>query len=296
MKTFDLLKYLLFFYAVLVFSSGCVATKQEISDEELDNGSISEMYVIDEDEKEGNEVVTAQLDDKQIPEKIKISEFVLGPGDEIEINVYRNPDLANKYLIPPDGLISFPLLGELRAAGIGITELRKTITAGLSNFLVEPYVSIGVVNIRSQKVYVLGEVEKPGVFQINSPIDMIEAVSMAGGLTTNAKASSLLLIRGDLENPYLKTVNLKKTLKEGDLSENMTLTGGDIIYVPTTYIASADRFFSHLKNIIAPIVLLESGIVMGPQVSDVLRGERPEAISGTIDINPTSITIEPIVP
>lgn len=294
MKIFNLLKYLLLFHAVLVFSSGCVATKQELSDEELDNESISEEYVIDEEEEK--EVVTGEIADKHVPEKIKISEFVLGPGDEIEVNVYRNPDLTSKYLIPPDGLISFPLLGEIKAAGIGITELRKTIVAGLSNFLVEPYVSIGVVNIRSQKVYVLGEVEKPGVFQINSPIDIIEAVSMAGGLTVNAKASSLLLIRGDLENPYLKTVNLKKTLTEGDLSENMPLTGGDIIYVPTTYIASADRFFSHLKNIIAPIVLLESGIIMGPQVGDVLRGERPEGITGTINVNPATITIEPIVP
>lgn len=260
----------------------------------MDDGSITEEYVSAE---EGDkEAVIDKVVEKQVPEKIKISEFVLGPGDEIEINVYRNPDLTSKYLIPPDGLISFPLLGEIRAAGIGITELRKTITAGLSNFLVEPYVSIGVVNIRSQKVYVLGEVEKPGVFQINSPIDMIEAVSMAGGLTINAKANSLLLIRGDLEHPYLKTVNLQKTLKEGDLSENMSLAGGDIIYVPATYIASADRFFSHLKNIISPIVLLESGIIMGPQVGDVLRGERPEGISGTINVNPATITIEPIVP
>jgi len=294
MRTFNLLKYLLLFHAVLVFSSGCVATKQEISDEELDNGSISEEYVVDEEEERA--AVTGEVASKQLPEKIKISEFVLGPGDEIEVNVYRNPDLTNKYLIPPDGLISFPLLGEIRAAGIGVTELRKTITSGLSNFLVEPYVSIGVSAIRSQKLYVLGEVEKPGVFQINSPIDVIEAVSMAGGLTVNAKLSSLLLIRGGLDSPQLKTVNLKKTLKEGDLSENITLIGGDIVYVPATYIASADRFFSHLKNIISPIVLLESGIIMGPQVGDVLRGERPEGITGTINVNPATITIEPIVP
>lgn len=294
MKTFNLLKYLLVFHVVLVFSSGCVATKPEISDEELNNGSISEEYVIDE--KEEKATVTGEIANKQVPEKIKISEFVLGPGDEIEVNVYRNPDLTSKYLIPPDGLISFPLLGEIKAAGIGVTELRKTITSGLSKFLVEPYVSIGVSAIRSQKLYVLGEVEKPGVFQINSPIDIIEAVSMAGGLTVNAKLNSLLLIRGGLDSPQLKTVNLKKILEQGDLSENITLIGGDIVYVSATYIASADRFFAHLRNIISPIVLLESGIIMGPQVGDVLRGERPQGLSGTLEIKPTTITIEPVVP
>ena len=294
MKTFNLLKYLLFFHAVLVFSSGCVATKQEISDEELDNGAISEEYVVDEEEEK--EAVTDKVADTQVPEKLKISEFVLGPGDEIEINVYRNPDLTSKYLIPPDGLISFPLIGEIKAAGIGVTELRKTITSGLSKFLVEPYVSIGVSTIRSQKLYVLGEVEKPGVFQIYSPVNIIEAVSMAGGLTVDAKENSVLLIRGGLDSPQLKTLNLKKTLEQGDLSGNITLVAGDIIYIPATYIASADRFFAHLRNIISPIVLLESGIIMAPQVGDVLRGERPKGVSNTLEVKPTTITIEPIIP
>ena len=287
---------------VLIFSSGCVATNYNMSDDDLsDREHISEGSITEGEEKPvTEEVVNTQVPEEivntQVPEKVKISEFVLGPGDEIEVNVYRNPDLTGKYMIPPDGLISFPLLGEIKVAGIGITELRKTITSGLSNFLVEPYVSIGVLSIRSQKLYVLGEVEKPGVFQINSPINIIEAVSMAGGLTVDAQKNSLLLIRGGLNSPQLTTINLKKTLEQGDLSENITLIGGDIVYVPATYITSVDRFFVHLRNIISPIVLLESGIIMAPQVGDVLRGERPKGVTNTLEVKPTTITIEPIIP
>ena len=207
--------------------------------------------------------------------KPKLSEFVFGAGDEIEINVYRNDELNRKILIPPDGIIFYPLLGEFQVSGMSATKLRHLLTEGLKNYIVDPQVSISIVSLKSNKVFVLGEVEKPGVFQINGSMNIIEAITMAGGFTLDAKQNNVLLVRGEINNPEINSLNLKDFLVKGEIKENVSLQKGDIIYVPTSYIANVDRFFKHLYNIISPIVLLETGIVLEPLVEDAISGEKP---------------------
>jgi len=121
------------------------------------------------------------------------------------------------------------------------------------------------------------------MFQINGPLDAVEAISMAGGLTLDANGKSVLLIRGDMSKPEIKTLNIADFFKKGEFSENASLQKGDIIYVPSSYIASVDRFFKHLQNIISPIVLMETGIVLEPLVEDVFSGEKP---TSTLIIQP----------
>ncbi|OGP09553.1 MAG: hypothetical protein A2X87_00035 [Deltaproteobacteria bacterium GWC2_42_51] len=215
--------------------------------------------------------------------RAKVTEFVLGPGDEIEITVYRNEDLNRKILIPPDGIISYPLIGEIKVGGTGITLVRRQLTEELNKYIINPQVSISVLTLRSQKIFVLGEVGRPGMFQINGPLDAVEAISMAGGLTLDANGKSVLLIRGDMSKPEIKTLNIADFFKKGEFSENASLQKGDIIYVPSSYIASVDRFFKHLQNIISPIVLMETGIVLEPLVEDVFSGEKP---TSTLIIQP----------
>ena len=206
-------------------------------------------------------------------EELKVSEYILGPGDKVEIAVYRHDELNKTLWIGPSGKIIYPLVGDIQAAGLSIFQLRDEIRDGLSKYIINPRVGISVTSVQSQKVVVLGEVSNPGFFSLSRPLNVLEAISTAGGFTLDAKQNSVLLIRGGLDRPKLKTLDLKKALKKGDLTFNVALQGGDIVYVPASFIAQVDRFFEHLTNILRPIVTLEHGIVLEPMVEDVLKGK-----------------------
>ncbi len=196
----------------------------------------------------------------------EIKEFILGSGDKLDISVYRNSDLAKVIQIDPAGNIDYPLVGVMRAEGLSIFELKTNLGDALKKYLKNPQISIGVVSTQSQKVTVLGEVKRPGFFQLNGGLTMLEAISGAGGFTADGKKTSVLLIRGGLKNPELKAVNLQRTLSKGDLRENITLSRGDIVYVPRTTIANVDRFFMHLSTILDPLLDLERGYFIGQKI------------------------------
>ena len=109
-----------------------------------------------------------------------------------------------------------------------------------------------VTSTGSQKILVLGEVNHPGVYQLEGPKSVVEAVSEAGGFTLDGKPSHLLLIRGGLSNPNpsYKVLDIEKALNQVDMTQNIALQKGDIIYVPATEYANAERFFERLWTII----------------------------------------------
>lgn len=211
----------------------------------------------------------------EVPKDVKIKEFILGPGDRIDVIVYRQDDLRRTVQIDTSGKITFPLLGDIQAAGLSIFQLRDKIRDGLSKYIIDPQVSVGVTAVQSQKVIVLGEVKDPGVFSIEIPMNAIEAISRAGGFTKDAKQKSILLIRGGLEKPELITLNMDNYFNDHDISQNVYLQGGDIIYVPVTFIANASRFFEHLSNIITPFIQIEGGFFLGQQIE---RGSEVVAV------------------
>jgi polysaccharide biosynthesis/export protein len=218
--------------------------------------------------------------------KPRVSDVVLGPGDVMEIAVYRQDDLNKKIQIPPDGRIFYPFVGEVQAAGMSVVRLRDTITEGLSPYVMNPQVSVAVTALRSEKVFILGEVERPGIFALEAGMSVLEAISGAGGFTPDAKWSNVLLIRNGLDKPQMASLNLKETLKRGNLSQNVTLASGDILYVPPVFIADVSRFARHLEFILRPILLLEQGIFFWPQVSDAITGEEVDT-TRTIIITPS---------
>lgn len=203
-----------------------------------------------------------------MPGEVRVSEFILGPWDKIEIVVYRHDDLKRSAQIDKTGRIHYPLVGDLQAAGLSIFQLRDRIRDGLSKYIVDPQVSVGITSVQSQKVIVLGEVRTPGFFQIDTSLTALEAISRAGGFTNDGKKKSVLLIRGGMKKPDLLTLNLERALKDGDLTQNLALQNGDIIYVSKTFIANVDRFFNHLSTILSPILSMESGYFIGQQIID----------------------------
>jgi len=205
--------------------------------------------------------------------EVKITEFVLGPGDRVEIMVYRHDNLKRTVLIDASGKINYPLVGDIQANGLSIFQLRDRIRDGLAEYIVDPQVSVGVTAVQSQKVYVIGEVARPGVFSLDKPLSAIEAISSAGGFTLDANDESVMVIRGNRDKPQLIKLDLESAFKKGNITQNIQLRSGDIVYVPSTFIADVSRFSVYLRNILYPILMIEQGIILSPSVVDVFEGQ-----------------------
>ena len=208
-----------------------------------------------------------------IPEP-RISEFILGPGDTVEITVYRHDDLNRKTQIQPDHTFFFPLVGNIDTRGMGLRQLRTQLTERLSKFFIDPQVSVEITASPNRKIFVLGEVNTPGVYQFDTPTSAVEAISRAGGFTRDAKQRSVLLVRGDFSSPELKKLDFKLLLRGGAWEQNAQLVSGDLMYVPATSFANVERFFVRIERTIRPIVYFEQGIVVYPQVQDALHGKQ----------------------
>jgi polysaccharide biosynthesis/export protein len=123
------------------------------------------------------------------------SEFLLGPEDVLEIVVFRNADLSRQVVVRPDGMISMPLIGDVPAAGLSADQLAERIAKRLKEFKENPAVSVSVKEINSYNVFVLGEVVKPGKYQLKSYTTLLQAISLAGGFTPFAAKNKLQVVR-----------------------------------------------------------------------------------------------------
>lgn len=214
-----------------------------------------------------------KVDENPPIEEVRISEFILGPGDTVDITIYRNDDLHRTVKIDMSGKIMFPLIGDVQAGGVSIFKLRDEMTARLSRYLKDPQITINISTVQSQKVMVLGQVNSPGVFTVDSSVTMMEAIAKAGGATQDAKLENVLLIRRAGEKAEVKSVNISSLFAGKTNAVNSPIQGGDIVYVPSVMIADVSWYFSHLGKILSPVVNLESGIVLWPQAKNVLTGK-----------------------
>lgn len=224
----------------------------------------------------------ADADETYTEKEVTVTDLTLGAGDEIEISVWRHPDLDGAYKIDAQGEIFIPLAGVLQVDDVSALELRGRIVEALSEYLVNPQVNVTITARRSRKVHVLGEVEKPGLYNIGEDTEtLMRAVARAGGLTDDANSRRVFVLRHGLDQQEPEVYDFKSALRQGDFSQNPVLNPGDVVYVPVSFIANVDRFFEHLRIILRPILMLEHIIILAPSAADVLRGDRP---GGTIII------------
>ncbi|MCM8780982.1 MAG: polysaccharide biosynthesis/export family protein [Candidatus Omnitrophica bacterium] len=174
-------------------------------------------------------------------------EYVLGEEDILRISVWQNPDLDQEVIVRPDGKVSFPLIGDVVAVGLTITELDQQITERLKEYIRSPEVSISLKKLGGKKVIVLGEVARPGVYSVTGARTVLEAVGLAGGFTKDAVASSVILIRGGFQSPQAQRLNLTKALV-GDTRQNIPLQSEDIIFIPKKFIANINYFLSQVLD------------------------------------------------
>lgn len=154
----------------------------------------------------------------------------LGPGDIFEIRVYGEEDLSGLYRVSPDGSINFPLLGRLHVTGLSADGLNDLVTERLKKYLKEPHVSTYVKEYNSQKIYVFGEVRKPGTFSFEPGMNIIQAITLAGGFDKLADENGTYITRR-VEGREEKIEVRVDDIGQG-LASNEFLRPGDIVYVP----------------------------------------------------------------
>jgi polysaccharide export outer membrane protein len=161
----------------------------------------------------------------------KPSEYVIGPQDELDISVWKEPDLSRKVPVRPDGKISLPLLNDVQAAGLTPTQLADSIKEMLRKYVTQPQVTVIVTAMNSQRIFVLGEVNKPGALQLLPGMTVIQAIASAGSFTQFANEKKIYVLRdeGGKQNRYF--FNYKLAIR-GDTSQNIDLKPGDTIVVP----------------------------------------------------------------
>ncbi len=175
-----------------------------------------------------NPSVEAQAAAAQIVEE----KYQLGPEDLIEISVWKEPDLTKQISIRPDGKISYPLIGEVQAAGKSVKQLREEISKRLEKFVTDAQVTVILLKTQYYKIYVMGKVNKPGEFMVGRPANVMQALAMAGGLTPFASPGKIVILRRSGGTEQTFPFDYKAVSRGQFLDQNITLLPGDVVVVP----------------------------------------------------------------
>lgn len=159
--------------------------------------------------------------------------YRLQPGDTLAVSVWNEEALQRQVVVLPDGQIGFPLAGEVQAGGRTVGELREELTERLSRFIGDPVVSVSVLEPSGHKVYVIGQVARPGAFAVTRRVDVMQALSMAGGTTRFAALNQIRILRRG-ENGKMQAISFRYSdVEDGErLEQNILLEAGDVVVVP----------------------------------------------------------------
>ena len=162
--------------------------------------------------------------------EVPMQDYIIGPGDVLDISVWKVEELTKMVTVLPDGKIAFPLVGQLVAAGRTLEALSMELKKKLSRFVPDVNLSVLVHQVNSMMVYVIGRVNNPGRFVLNSDVNVLQALALAGGLNPFAEGGKIKIFRQ--EATEIISYNYKDVSKGKDLGQNIMLKRGDIIVVP----------------------------------------------------------------
>jgi polysaccharide biosynthesis/export protein len=158
--------------------------------------------------------------------------YVIGAQDVLDINVWKEPDVSRVVPVRPDGKISLPLLNDVQAAGLTPAQLAAQITESLKKYVTSPQVTVIVATINSQRVYILGEVTRPGAFPLLPGMSILQALSSAGGFTQFAKVKSIFVRRVENGKETKFPFNYREVISGKKPEQDILLKAGDTIVVP----------------------------------------------------------------
>lgn len=170
-----------------------------------------------------------------LPMPVHAQDYLLGPSDVIKISVFRQDDLSLTVRVDGEGMIVYPLLGQIKAAGLSVSQLGEKISALLADgYIKKPQVSVFVQEFRGKKATILGNIKEPGLYELQGYTTLLELISKAGGLTKEAGGQAVIK-RGVNTNiggvEHVLTVDLRRLVEQGDTSENVEVKDGDSVFI-----------------------------------------------------------------
>ena len=161
-----------------------------------------------------------------------VLDYTIGPGDLLEISVWNNPALTKPVTVMPDGKFHFPLIGEVVASGKTLSVLQKELDQKISAFVPDPNLSVMVQQVNSMPIYVIGKVNQPGRFMLNTNVNVLQALAMAGGLNPFAKSGKIRIFRETDGDTRMLPFEYDRVVQGENMEQNIRLIRGDVVVVP----------------------------------------------------------------
>jgi polysaccharide export outer membrane protein len=177
-------------------------------------------------------IPASQLWASDQPQVSPSGDYIIGPGDVLDISVWDNPALTKLVTVLPDGKIHFPLIGEVIVGGRTLADLEKELKERIGTFVPDTDLLVMVQETSSLMIYVIGEVNNPGRFKFNSNINVLQALALAGGFTMWAKKNKIKIFRETKNKTEVLNFSYDDIVKEKNIDSNIKLKRGDTIFVP----------------------------------------------------------------
>lgn len=204
---------------------------------------------------------------------VDVSSYIIQIEDEINIQILAQSDRAplvsvTNLSVDNRGIIFLPIIGELKVAGLTQAQLREELAKAYKDEFRSPEIIATIPNPGGMKVFVLGEVKKPGVYNLGFRTTALEGILLAGGFSTNAEAKLVVVLRpppfGVKEAEEAATnigvIDFEKMLTKADIRQNINLRSGDVLYIPPDDITHTNRLYTHLNNMITPFAAVISSV------------------------------------
>jgi polysaccharide export outer membrane protein len=160
------------------------------------------------------------------------ADYIIGPSDQLSIVFWREKELSADVLVRPDGKISLPLLNDVQAGGLTPEQLRVKVTEAAERFVEDPNATVVVRQINSRKVFITGEVEKPGEYALAAPTTVLQLIAMAGGLKEYADKEKIVVLRTESGRELAFKFNYQQVIRQRSPQQNIVLKPGDTVVVP----------------------------------------------------------------
>lgn len=158
--------------------------------------------------------------------------YEVQPGDVLFISVWKEPDLQLQVLVRPDGAFSFPLVGEVNGRNRSVEDIRVELASKLSRYIPDLVVTVSILEINGNKIYVMGQVNQPGEFVVNPRVDVMQALAVAGGTTPFANLNDIMILRRAGDSQTVFEFRYDDVARGRRLEQNILLQSGDIVVVP----------------------------------------------------------------
>jgi polysaccharide export outer membrane protein len=165
------------------------------------------------------------------PSAVVPAGYLIGPEDVLGVLFWREKDLSGDVIVRPDGKITLPLLNDIQAAGLTTDDLRAALTAAAAKYVEDPNVTIVVRQINSRRVFITGQIAKPGPYTLSPGLTVMQLIAIAGGLTEFADSKNILIMRTENGKPVALRFNYKEVLDRKKLQQNIELKSGDTVVV-----------------------------------------------------------------